>query len=121
MTRVRIVKFNTLKVPPKANSLLGFIVSIYLLGAFAGGLIAGPVSERIGRKRSIQLASIIFSLGSAIQAGASTTQMLLGGRFVQGIGIGLYSMNVPVYQSELSPPHLRGRFVALQQFSIVTG
>jgi MFS family permease len=101
--------------------LLGFIVSIYLLGAFAGGLIAGPVSERIGRKRSIQLASIIFSLGSAIQAGASTTQMLLGGRFVQGIGIGLYSMNVPVYQSELSPPHLRGRFVALQQFSIVTG
>lgn len=47
--------------------------------------------------------------------------MLLGGRFVQGLGIGMYSMNVPVYQSELSPPHLRGRFVSLQQFSIVTG
>ncbi|KAG2184678.1 hypothetical protein INT43_000591 [Umbelopsis isabellina] len=101
--------------------MTGFIVSIYLLGAFAGGLLSGPISERIGRKRSIQLASIVFSLGSAIQAGASTTQMLLGGRFVQGIGIGFYSMNVPVYQSELSPPHLRGRFVALQQFSIVTG
>ncbi|KAH8554596.1 general substrate transporter [Umbelopsis sp. PMI_123] len=101
--------------------MTGFIVSIYLLGAFAGGLFAGPISERIGRKRSIQLASVVFTLGSAIQAGASTTQMLLGGRFVQGLGIGMYSMNVPVYQSELSPPHLRGRFVALQQLSIVTG
>jgi MFS family permease len=91
------------------------------LGAFVGGLFAGPISERIGRKRSIQLASIVFVLGSALQAGAITTQMLLGGRFVQGLGIGMYSMNVPVYQSELSPPHLRGRFVALQQLSIVTG
>ncbi|KAI9279697.1 general substrate transporter [Umbelopsis sp. AD052] len=101
--------------------MTGFIVSIYLLGAFVGGLFAGPISERIGRKRSIQLASIIFTLGSALQAGAISTQMLLGGRFVQGLGIGMYSMNVPVYQSELSPPHLRGRFVALQQLSIVTG
>ncbi|KAI8582213.1 hypothetical protein K450DRAFT_171107 [Umbelopsis ramanniana AG] len=101
--------------------MTGFIVSIYLLGAFVGGLFAGPVSERIGRKRSIQLASIVFTLGSALQAGATSTQMLLGGRFVQGLGIGMYSMNVPVYQSELSPPHLRGRFVALQQLSIVTG
>lgn len=101
--------------------IIGFIVSIYLLGAFAGGLFAGPISERIGRKRSIQLASIVFTLGSALQAGATSTQMLLGGRFVQGLGIGMYSMNVPVYQSELSPPHLRGRFVALQQLSIVTG
>lgn len=45
----------------------------------------------------------------------------MAGRFFQGIAIGTYSMNVTVYQSELSPAHLRGRAITFQQFSIVFG
>ena len=47
--------------------------------------------------------------------------MLYAGRFIQGMAVGIYSTNVTVYQSELSPPHLRGRAISLQQFSIVFG
>lgn len=48
-------------------------------------------------------------------------QLLMAGRFFQGISIGMYSLNITVYQSELSPAHLRGRAISFQQFSIVTG
>ena len=53
----------------------GFIVSIYLLGAFVGGLIAGPTSERIGRKRSIMGATVIFWFGTSMQTGASNVDV----------------------------------------------
>ncbi|ORY93621.1 sugar transporter [Syncephalastrum racemosum] len=99
----------------------GFITSIYLLGAFVGGLVSGPTSERIGRKRSIMAATIFFWFGTSMQTGASSVNLLMAGRFFQGIAIGMYSMNVTVYQSELSPPHLRGRAISFQQLSIVTG
>ncbi|KAI7858087.1 sugar transporter, partial [Circinella umbellata] len=99
----------------------GFITSILLLGAFAGALIAGPMSERIGRKISIMVGTVIFWLGTSLQAGANSVDMLYAGRFIQGMAVGIYSTNVTVYQSELSPPHLRGRAISLQQFSIVFG
>ncbi|KAI7886578.1 sugar transporter [Lichtheimia hyalospora FSU 10163] len=99
----------------------GFITSIYLLGAFVGGLFAGPLSERIGRKHSIMVATVIFWFGTSMQTGASNVDLLMAGRFFQGISIGMYSMNITVYQSELSPAHLRGRAISFQQFSIVTG
>ncbi|KAI9322419.1 general substrate transporter [Dichotomocladium elegans] len=99
----------------------GFITSIYLLGAFAGAFYSGVISERIGRKMSIIMATLIFWLGTSMQAGASNDDLLLAGRFIQGMAIGQYSLNVTVYQSELSPAHLRGRAISLQQFSIVFG
>ncbi|KAL1936035.1 hypothetical protein VTP01DRAFT_169 [Rhizomucor pusillus] len=99
----------------------GFITSIYLLGAFVGALFAGPLSERIGRKRSIMFGTIWFWFGTSMQAGASSVNLLLTGRVFQGVAIGIYSMNIPVYMSELTPAHLRGRAVCLQQLSIVTG
>ncbi|KAI9470426.1 general substrate transporter [Zychaea mexicana] len=99
----------------------GFITSILLLGAFAGALFAGPLSERIGRKISIMVGTVIFWLGTSMQTGATSDGLLLAGRFIQGISVGIYSTNITVYQSELSPPHLRGRAVSLQQFSIVFG
>ncbi|KAI9491539.1 general substrate transporter [Zychaea mexicana] len=99
----------------------GFITSIYLLGAFVGGLAAGPISERIGRKRSIMAGTFMFWFGTSMQTGATNVELLMAGRFFQGISIGMYSMNITVYQSELSPAHLRGRAITFQQFSIVTG
>lgn len=53
----------------------GFITSIYLLGAFVGGLFAGPLSERIGRKHSIMAATIIFWFGTSMQTGASNVDV----------------------------------------------
>lgn len=53
----------------------GFITSIYLLGAFVGALFAGPLSERIGRKRSIMFGTIWFWFGTSMQAGASSVNV----------------------------------------------
>ena len=50
----------------------GLITSILLLGAFAGALFAGPLSERIGRKISIMVATVIFWLGTSMQTGATS-------------------------------------------------
>lgn len=53
----------------------GFITSIYLLGAFVGGFLSGPLSERIGRKRSIMVASVVFWFGTSMQTGASNVHV----------------------------------------------
>lgn len=99
----------------------GFVVSILELGAWFGALINGHVSDRISRKHSIQVAVVVFCLGSALQAGAMNVNYLFFGRVFAGIGIGMLSMVVPMYQAEISPPEIRGSLVALQQFAITIG
>ncbi|KAJ1818203.1 hypothetical protein LPJ60_004441 [Coemansia sp. RSA 2675] len=66
-------------------------------------------------------ACVVFCLGAAIQCGARNRAMLIVGRFVAGLGVGVLSMSVPVFQSEIAPPHIRGRLVSLQQWAITWG
>lgn len=93
----------------------GWFVSTLLLTAWFGSLINGPIADRIGRKGSILAAVLVFILGSALQAAASTTGVLFGGRAVAGISVGMLTMIVPMYMSEVSTPGVRGTLVALQQ------
>ncbi|KAI7867718.1 general substrate transporter [Spinellus fusiger] len=99
----------------------GFVVSILELGAWAGAWFVGYFADRIGRKHSIVLFSTVFILGSALQAGAQTINYLFGGRFVTGIALGGLSMLVPLYQSEIAPPEIRGSLVSLQQLAVTFG
>lgn len=69
----------------------------------------------------MMIAVSLFSLGSALQAGAQNEGFIFGGRFVAGLAIGMLSHVVPMYQSEISPPEIRGALVSLQQFSITIG
>ncbi|RCI05831.1 hypothetical protein CU098_012600 [Rhizopus stolonifer] len=106
---------------PMSSTQTGFMVSILELGAWIGSWIIGYFADKIGRKHSIVLSSLVFLLGSSIQGGAQNVGYLLGGRFVTGMGVGALSLLVPLYQSEISPPEIRGSLVSLQQLAVTFG
>ncbi|KAJ2444561.1 hypothetical protein GGF42_006271, partial [Coemansia sp. RSA 2424] len=100
---------------------VGVIVSLLTAGCFVGSLCAGWIADRFSRKRAIMASCIVFCLGAAIQCGSRNRAMLIVGRFIAGLSIGVMSMSVPVFQSEIAPPHIRGRLVSLQQWAITWG
>jgi sugar porter (SP) family MFS transporter len=97
------------------------IVSTLLAGCFVGALMSGLLCERLGRKRTILIGSLILILGVIIQTAANGYIMICVGRPFAGVGIGMLSMTVPLYQSELAPKAIRGRLISLQQFAITIG
>ncbi|KAF7179780.1 hypothetical protein CNMCM7691_008830 [Aspergillus felis] len=92
-----------------------------LLAAWFGSLINGPIADRLGRKLSINLAVVIFVIGSAIQCSAVTIPMLFAGRAIAGLAVGQLTMVVPLYISEVSVAEIRGGLVVIQQLSITIG
>ena len=80
------------------------VVGMVLVGAALAALGGGRLSDRLGRRTTLILTSIIFILGALICAFADSFQTLLVGRTIVGLGIGLASTTVPVYISEVSPP-----------------
>ncbi|KAJ2723134.1 hypothetical protein GGI07_002837 [Coemansia sp. Benny D115] len=100
---------------------VGVIISLLTAGCFVGSLCAGWLADKFSRKRSIMAACVVFCLGAAIQCGARNRGMLIVGRFIAGLGVGVLSMTVPVFQSEIAPSHIRGRLVSLQQWAITWG
>ena len=97
------------------------VVAVVLVGAAAGALAGGRLSDRVGRRKALLLTSIIFIAGSLLCAAASSLRVLIAGRVIVGIGIGLSSTTVPVYISEVSPAKARGWLVSLFQLAITVG
>ncbi|KAI9487854.1 MAG: general substrate transporter [Benjaminiella poitrasii] len=106
---------------PMNSTQTGFMVSILELGAWAGSWIIGYFADRIGRKYSIVLSTVVFLLGSALQGGSQSVSFLLGSRFVTGMAVGALSLLVPLYQSEIAPPDIRGSLISLQQLAVTFG
>ncbi|KAL4756517.1 sugar porter family MFS transporter [Aspergillus foveolatus] len=103
------------------STIQGWLVSALELGAWAGALFNGYLADRISRKYSMMVAVVIFTLGSGLQAGAQTPAYFFAGRIIGGLGIGMFSHVIPLYQAEIAPPELRGSLVSLQQLSITIG
>ncbi|KAH7011267.1 arabinose-proton symporter [Ilyonectria destructans] len=103
-----------------AGFLKGLMTAMIELGAFLGAMNQGWLADKISRKWSILAAVMIFLVGSALQTGAMNFGMLVAGRFVGGIGVGMLAMVAPLYISEIAPPEIRGTLLVLQEFSIVT-
>ncbi|KAK7709228.1 hypothetical protein SLS57_008763 [Botryosphaeria dothidea] len=99
----------------------GFMTAMIQLGALIGAINQGWVAEKYSRRYSILIAVVIFVIGSAIQTGATGYAMLVVGRLIGGIGVGMKSMVVPLYISEVSPPEIRGSLLVMEEFSIVFG
>jgi len=99
----------------------GWFVAALLLFAWAGSLVNGPVADRFGRKGDMLIAVVIFVIGSALQTGAVSVAMLFVGRAIAGFAVGMLTMVVPMYMSEVSMPGIRGTLVVLQQLSITLG
>lgn len=83
--------------------------------AWAGSLINGPIADQYGRKIDMMLTVAIFTAGSAVQAGAINIAMLFVGRSIAGLAVGMLTMVIPLYISEVSLPEIRGGLVVLQQ------
>ena len=99
----------------------GFTVSGIYLGCLVGAGFAGRMSDRFGRKTMLICSAILFAI-SAIGSGlAKTLPAFFIYRLVGGLGVGMAAMLSPMYIAEVTPARIRGRFVAINQFTIVTG
>jgi SP family galactose:H+ symporter-like MFS transporter len=97
------------------------VVSMVLAGATVGAIVGGRLADRFGRRLTLLGTALIFVAGAIICAAAISFSMLVAGRVVVGLAIGLASTTVPVYISEVSPPHARGWQVSLFQLAITVG
>ncbi|HXU21237.1 MAG TPA: sugar porter family MFS transporter [Verrucomicrobiae bacterium] len=100
---------------------LEVIVSGVLVGAAIGALGGGRLADLYGRRRLLIATAVIFAIGAIICAAASSPAVLIIGRIIVGLGIGLSSGTVPVYISEVSPPAARGWTVSIFQLAITVG
>ena len=99
----------------------GWYVSSALVGCISGVAMAGVLSDKYGRKKVLILSALFFGVSAVGCTFAIGFNDLVLYRFIGGLGIGVASMVSPLYISELSPAHKRGRLVALYQFAITIG
>ncbi|KAK3716871.1 hypothetical protein LTR37_006221 [Vermiconidia calcicola] len=98
------------------------IVSILSCGTFFGAIIAGDISDMIGRKWTIIAGCLIYIVGVIIQiAMTNGLGMIVAGRLIAGLGVGFESAIVILYMSEICPRKVRGALVAGYQFCITIG
>ncbi|MFL5827014.1 MAG: sugar porter family MFS transporter [Thermoleophilaceae bacterium] len=99
----------------------GAVVAALLLGAMVGAGLAGPLSDRLGRRRLIMIAAVTFTVGALGAAAAPNPGTLLAARFVLGLAVGSAALVVPLYLSEIAPTEIRGAIASLNQLMIVIG
>ncbi|KAE8551840.1 hypothetical protein EYB25_005730 [Talaromyces marneffei] len=98
--------------PSKAE--IGTVVAILEIGALISSLLVGKIGDIIGRRRTILYGSLIFLVGGALQTFATSLSIMMLGRIIAGLGVGALSTIVPVFQSEISPPHNRGKLACIE-------
>ncbi|GJQ09899.1 hypothetical protein GpartN1_g1690.t1 [Galdieria partita] len=90
------------------------------LGAIPGAILLTPINEWIGRKYALVVCCLIFTVGAILEAAAHSYRIMIAGRILVGVGIGL-SSTAPVYVSESVKKEIRGKLVVLFQFNITVG
>ncbi|MGB8481835.1 MAG: sugar porter family MFS transporter [Acidobacteriaceae bacterium] len=104
-----------------SDRVLEHIVSWMMLGAAAGAVGAGWMAASLGRKRSLLLGSLVFVLASVVCGMAGSVEVLLIGRLILGVSIGILSFTAPIYLAEIAPENIRGSMVSLYQLMITIG
>lgn len=101
--------------------LEGIIISSLFLSAMIGAPLGGTIADKIGRKKALILAGLLFLLGSLTMALAPMIPILIVGRIITGIGLGTVSIIAPLYISELSTSSNRGKMVTFNILGITFG
>lgn len=99
----------------------GWMVSSLLIGCAVGGLVAGKLCDRYGRRTLLRATAVLFfvsALGSGLAFGIGDFMIY---RLIGGLAVGAASMVSPVYISEVAPANVRGKLVSLNQLTIVLG
>ncbi len=102
-------------------ALRGWAMSSALIGCLAGALLAGAWSDRYGRKKMLIIASVLFTVSAYGTGVVNDFTWFVLYRIMGGFGIGIASNISPIYIAEVSPAPVRGRFVSLNQLTIVLG
>jgi len=100
---------------------LGWSVASLTLGATLAMMVAGPLSDRIGRQPVLSIAAALFTVSAIASAVAPNFPFLVTARMIGGLGVGAALIVAPMYIAEIAPAELRGRMVSLNQLNIVLG
>ncbi|XP_078181595.1 major facilitator superfamily protein isoform X2 [Carex rostrata] len=101
--------------------LEGLVVSIFIVGAFIGSISFSSLVDNLGCKRTLQIDTIPLILGAFLSAQAHSIDEMLWGRFLVGLGVGVNTVLVPLYISEVSPTKYRGSLSTLCQIGTCLG
>ncbi|KAJ9555418.1 hypothetical protein OSB04_010032 [Centaurea solstitialis] len=105
----------------KSSFLQETIVSMALVGAMIGAAAGGWINDTYGRKRATLLADVVFALGSFVMAAAPNPYVLIFGRLLVGLGVGVASVTAPMYIAEAAPSEIRGGLVSTNVLMITGG
>ena len=102
-------------------AITGSVVSAALLGSLVAALAAGPLADALGRQRVIALAAVVFSFGILGAVLSPNVKMLILSRLVLGSAVGIATVIIPIYISEMAPARTRGASTGLFQVMIYGG
>lgn len=99
----------------------GWAMSCALAGCLAGAAISGMLSDRYGRRKLLMLSALLFLVSAWCTGAAHSFPAFVVYRIIGGVGIGLASNLSPMYIAEVTPAHLRGKYVSINQLTLVIG
>jgi sugar porter (SP) family MFS transporter len=100
---------------------LGWAVASLTVTATLAMMVAGPISDKIGRKKVLTYASLLYFVSAIGSAFAPSFIILVIARMIGGLGVGASLIIAPMYIAEIAPPNMRGRMVSFNQLNIVIG
>ncbi|MED6120375.1 Integrin alpha chain-like protein (Alpha-int1), variant 2 [Stylosanthes scabra] len=109
------------EVVNRSSFLQETIVSMALVGAIIGAATGGWINDVFGRKKATLSADVVFTVGSIVLAAAPDAYVLIFGRLLVGLGVGIASVTAPVYIAESSPAEIRGSLVSTNVLMITGG
>ncbi|KAK6443192.1 hypothetical protein LTR95_000016 [Oleoguttula sp. CCFEE 5521] len=104
-----------------SDTITGITVASYCFGAFFGCILNIFIGDYFGRRKMIWIAMGFIFIGASLQTSAYTLSHLIIGRIITGLGTGIDSSTVPMYQSELSKKENRGQVVSWEIWFIGIG
>ena len=106
---------------PMSALVGGFMTAAVPLGALVAASVAGPITDRFGRRSVLMGAAALFAIGALMAASIDTVLLLVIARFVLGIAIGMAAVAAPLYIAECAPLESRGAMVSTYQLAITVG
>ncbi|MBP2471669.1 sugar porter (SP) family MFS transporter [Crossiella equi] len=106
---------------PLSPLVQGMVVSGLLAGSMLGAGLSGRLADSWGRRKLILASGVVFTVGTLGAALAGNAELLVAFRFVMGVGVGIASVVVPMYLSELAPKEARGKLTSLMQLLVTVG